>query len=180
MTKKHDNLAAQYTTAKARLDEADGDVRRVSRNRLAELMKLPEQQRFAHLEDSALTPQDRSTLRRGLAAQLVAAKSEIQLFRIPMIWLWGRLRYRLPAMLVTMVIASPLCVWGIMAWHNTAESHAFDQPLTLNWTLPSGEIQQTTVAAGHPIVIVHHWGMTSFVRHWIAGQGYATARVNIK
>ena len=173
-----DKLRAQYRAAKARLRAADDDVSRASRDRLVELMKLSERERFAHLEDPALTPQDRVLLRRSVAAAL--AKPRLQLFGhiLPSLsrrrFRWQSAIRKIPFAAIVIMVGT----WTTMVWLNTGQRISFNGPLTLDWTLPSGETGRNVIAAGDPVILVYHRYVSSFIRNWYPGQGYATAKVN--
>jgi len=173
------NLDAQYRAAQTRLGAADDAIRRASRDRLAVLMRLSDRERFEHLEDADLAPQDRAELRRSVAVKLTRPRPP--LFRlISTNWLRRRLRPRplIRVGLRTAAIAPP-CIWALMAWLHTGQLAAWDHPLSIVWTLPSGETVPRVLRPGAAVVLVHHRGLRSYIRYWLAGQGYATAEVNV-
>lgn len=177
MTDTLTTLKARYAQAQERLDTADDDVRQASRARLGELMKLPERQRFAHLDDPDLTPSDRSSLRRSMAAGLSPPRVRMN-WRPAINRVGRRLRRRLPTLAIAAISIAPLAVWGWMTWQNTGQQTvAYERPEKLNWTLPSGEVRQREVRAGELVVLVQHRS-GRVVRSWLPKQGYETAKID--
>ena len=138
MTNILNKFRAQYRAARARLRAADDDVRRASRDRLVELMKLSERERFAHFEDPALTPQDHSWLRRSIAAAL--PKPRMRLFgRILPGFLRRRLRLQyILAKSPVVAIVLMLGAWVMMSWLNTGELIAFNSSVKFRVDLSVG------------------------------------------
>jgi hypothetical protein len=178
MTNMRDKLQAQYRAAKARLRAADDDVSRASRDRLVELMKLSERERFAHLEDPALTPQDRSSLRRSVAAALPKPRTLLFGRLLPAFFRrrvrWQSILAKIPVAVVVLVIGT----WAMMSWLNAGERTAFDRTVTLMWTFPSGKVGRYSLTPADWVVVVHRPGLDSFYRRWYLGEGYATASAN--
>jgi hypothetical protein len=177
MSKKPTKLDVRYVNARARLDEADAAVRQASRAHLDELMKLPPRRRFAHLEDAALTSEDRKSLRRSLAALLPPPRVRLS-GRLPIRIAWHRLGRRLPALIISVLALAPVIVWAVMTWQNSGEMYPVGQPLRVEWHLPSGEIKPLVIASGRTVVLVHHPITGAYFRFWIKGQGYAKAKVH--
>lgn len=175
MTKEPSKLDARYQDAQARSKKAEQEIRRLSRDRLAELMKLPVRQQFAHLEDAALTAEDRTTLRRSVTATLPARKVRFRGRQRAIAWF--RLRARLSVVITIAMTVGPLGVWAAMTWLNTGQIYQFSGPLRVMWHYPSGEVRPGVIPAGVPVVLVQHMGIESYLRRWVSGQGYATAKL---
>ncbi|WP_454620446.1 hypothetical protein [Bradyrhizobium cenepequi] len=178
MTDKRRKMQGQYAGAKARLDQADEDVRRTSGRRLTELMDVPERQRLAHLGDPTLTPEDRASLLRSVAAKLPPPRARLFGRIIPAIQPSFRLRRRLIALIMAIVPIAPGLIWTAMSWKNTATMYMFQRPIRVEWHEPSGEPHPVIVAAGREVALIDHLSGRSHLRYWIAGQGYATAEFN--
>jgi len=178
-------LNARYEEGKKQLENAKEAVGRVSKNRLAELMKLPELERFRQLDDPDLTKPDRAKLRRSIAASLQHGKMALWALRGGSRWrqVTQWVRYRGTTAMTVAAVATPLCFLGAIAWKNTAEVIVLPAPIALDWKLPSGAQERTNLAAGDRLVIVSQSG-NDVARRWIKDQankdqGYATSRVNI-
>jgi hypothetical protein len=177
MTEKRSKLQAQYASTRARLHQADDDVRRTSRARLTELMNLPPGERLAHLRDPALTTEDSASLERSVAAQLSRPRSPA-VRHTSTNRLGIQLGCSLTSLAVNTVVMVPLCLWAALAWSNTATLYEVGQPLDVKWKYPSGAIRPYTIAPGVKVPLVHRWGTTSYFRYWVAGQGYLTAKAD--
>lgn len=178
MTNIFDKVHGQYRAARARLRAADDKVSRASRDRLVELMKLSERERFAQFEDPALTPQDRTWLRRSIAAAL--PKPRMRLFGC---LLSGFLRRRLRLQFIlakTPAAAAVLMLgaWGMMSWLNTGKLIAFNRSVSLEFTYPSGEVGRNALTPDMSVVAVHRPGLGTFYRIWYPEKGYATANAD--
>jgi len=178
-------LNARYEEGKKQLENAKEAVRRVSKNRLAELMKLPELERFRQLDDPDLTKPDRAKLRRSIAASLQHGKMKLLVLRGGFRWRrvarW--LRYRRATAMAVVLAAAPLCFLAAIAWKNTGEVIVLPAPMALDWKLPSGAAERTILAAGDRLVIVSQ-SSSEVARRWIKDeaikdQGYATSPVKI-
>lgn len=173
-------LNEQIAGAKKRLDDAENDVRRVSERRLGELMKRSESERFEALDDPDLTTADRAKLRRSIAASLRHGKMELFVlkggFRLRRVTQW--LRYRGPATIAIAAIAAPVCFLTALAWRNTGDIFVLPNAVTMDWTLPSGAIEQTALKNGDRLVVIRRSGQWHLVRRWIPKKGYATSQFN--
>jgi hypothetical protein len=178
MTNIFDKVHAQYRAARARLRAADDDVSRASRDRLVELMKLSERERFAQVDDPTLTPQDCTLLRRSIAATLPR----------PRMRLFGRLhpgffrrRLRLQFILAKIPVAATVVIlgtWATMSWLNTGELVALNRSVNLEWSFPAGAVGTYSLTPADWVVVVHRPGLSAFYRRWYPGKGYATANVD--
>lgn len=178
MTNIFDKVHAQYRAARARLRAADDKVSRASRDRLVELMKLSDRDRFSHFEDPALTPQDRAWLRRSIAAAL--PKPRMRLFGRVLPG-FVRRRLRLQFILAKSALAAAIvipCTWGVMSWLNTGKLIAFNRSVSLEFTYPSGEVGRNTLTPDMSVVAVHRPGLGTFYRIWYPEKGYATANAD--
>lgn len=178
MTDKRSELQGQYVSAKARLDQADKDLRRTSSSRLAELMNLPERQRFDHLGDPALTPEDRLSLISSVAAKMPPPRSRPFGGTIPAILPSYRFGRRVVALMMAIVPIAPVFLWAAMSWKNTATTYTFRRATRVEGLKPSGDLFPVVVAAGKEVALVNHLSRRSYLRYWLAGQGYATAEFN--
>jgi hypothetical protein len=178
MTDIFDKVHAQYRAARARLRAADDDVSRASRDRLVELMKLSDRERFVHFEDPALTPQDRAWLRRSIAAAL--PKPQMRLFGRVLPGFFRR-RLRLQFILAKTPVAAAVMIlgaWAMMSWLNTGELIAFNRAVNLEWSFPSGAVGTYSLTPADRVVVVHRPGLSTFYRRWYPGKGYATANAD--
>jgi hypothetical protein len=171
-------LNKQLAGAKKRLDDAENEIRRVSQRRLAALMRRSERERFEALDDPDLTTADRAKIRRSIAAGLCHGKTELLALRGGFRWrqLTQWLRYRGPATIAAAAIAAPMCFLTFIAWWNTGEVVVMPNILTLDWTLPSGAVEQKTHDLGDRLVVILRPGKSHVVRRWIPKQGYAISQ----
>jgi exonuclease VII large subunit len=177
MNERTKQVAKQFSAADKRLKNAEDAIRRVSKQRLFELMKVPERQRFEHLADANLTSADRNTLRRSLAVTFKHKKIRFPAlsgrFGTRRIANWLRRRW-FPVVIAT-VVAAPSVTFTLMAWRNTGDRIKLSKEITLDWKMPSGSIENQSYKSGDTLVIVRESGTRSVARRWIIGQGYATA-----
>jgi hypothetical protein len=178
-------LNDRYADSKRQLGKAEEAVRRVSKQRLAELMRLAERERFEQLDDPDLTKLDRAKLRRSIGASLQHGKMELWALRGGFRWrrLMHWFRYRGTMAMTVAAVATPLCVLAAIAWKNSGEVIVLPSPIALDWKLPSGAAERTILAAGDRLVIVSQAG-NDVARRWIKNQatkdqGYAISPVNI-
>jgi hypothetical protein len=174
----HVRLNEQLAGAKKRLDDAENEIRGVSERRLAELMKRSDRERFDELDSPDLTNSDRAKLRRAIAARLCLGKMELFVSRGGFWWprLTSWLRYRGATAVAVTAIAAPACFLTALAWRNTGEIFAVPNAVTMDWTLPSGGVEQTTLKIGDRLVVIPRSGKSHVVRRWIPKQGYATSQ----
>ena len=178
MNKLARSLSARFDAAESRVKAAEAEVRRASKSRLADLLKLPVKQRFQQLEDPVLTPQDRLKLRRSIEASLPRGRS----FRIPFArqgllrrskqWLRST-----PRLAVTIVAGSVPGLFVALAGKNTYQTTLLTEPLPLEWTLPNGSHELKAMLAGGNLAVRPVDSTSAVARRWIPGKGYATAPV---
>jgi hypothetical protein len=171
-------LNKQLSDARKRLEDAENKIRRVSQRRLAELMKRSARERFEALDDPDLTTADRANVRRSIAASLCHGKIQLFTLRGGFRWRWVTqwLRYRGPATIAVAAIAAPVCFLTVIAWRNTGEVVVMPSLLTLDWRMPSGALEQTTLNLGDRLVVIPRPGKSHVVRRWIPKQGYAISQ----
>lgn len=171
-------LNERLAGARKRLEHAENEVRRVSEQRLTELMNKSERERFEALDDPDLTKPDRAKLRRSIAASL--RRGRMKLFVVRGGFWWRRvsrwLRYRGPATVAVAAVVIPLCFLTAVAWRNTGEVFLVPNTGTMDWTLPSGAVEQTTLKIGDRLVVIRRSGKSHLVRRWIPEKGYATSQ----
>lgn len=174
-------LSARYKTAEERVEAAETEVERASARRLAELMKLPPQQRLKQIEDPILTAQDRLKLRRTMDAILNRGWRDALKFPTKSPFRRSRrwLRY-MPALVLLIATVAPLGMLAYRAWENTDQVVPLSEPIDLDWTLPSGTKQRKTMPAGGNLAIRPLTSTSAIARRWIEREGYATAEVNIR
>lgn len=182
MIERRKRLAARYAAAEQSVRQVEDRIRRVSEKRLMDLMKLSERERFEHLDDDRLALPDRAKLRQSIAVSLRSPKPQAPVWRGQALMrrTGNYLRRRLSITIAATIIVMPLGVLACMAWRNTGEVTVLQSPITVDWRLPTGEKLRGSIAVGYPLVIVSRSIGSSFARHWISGQGYATAPVNIE
>lgn len=177
MSERSKKVANQFSAADRRLKIAEDAIRRVSEQRLSELMKLPERKRFEHLEDASLSTAERNKLRRSIAVTLNRGKVKFALssgrFRMRRVANW--LSRRWFAVAIATVVAVPSVTFTFMAWRNTGDRIRLSKEVTLEWKMPSGSIENQSYKSGDTLVIVRESGTRSVARRWILGRGYATA-----
>jgi hypothetical protein len=174
-------LNARYADGKKQLEKAKEAVRLVSKQRLAELMKLPERQRFEQLDDPDLTKPDRTKLQQSIAATLQHRKLDFFISSGGLRWRgMGRwVRYRGPTAIAVLVVLAPLFSLTAIAWRNTPEMVIVPNPLTLDWKLPSGSMERTTLRVGDRLALFRQSGTSALARRWIDKTGYATSPVDL-
>ena len=174
-------LNARYEDAKKRREQAEETVRRLSKQRLAELMKLPDRRRFEQLNNPDLTKPDRTKLQQSIAASLQHGKLDFFKSRGSLQWrgMSRWLRYRGTTAIVVVVVLVPLCALTAMAWRNTPEMVTVPNALTLDWKLPSGVLERTTLHVGDRLALFRQSGTSALARRWIEKTGYATSPVDL-
>lgn len=177
MTTKRAELDRKYVAAGDRLKAADEQVRRASRAHLSKLMRLPDRERLQHMEDATLTKEDRTALRRSIAARLPGHRNR---FLRPRRRLnWSGIARRLPAIAIVVATLAPIVVWALLAWLNTGEIFTTMQTNHIEWQLPDGKTTLQTLLPGERYVLVRHAVMQGYFRSWRVREGYATATVNV-
>lgn len=171
-------LNARIAAGKNRLQDAENEIERISRRRLAELMKLSERERFEQLDDPDLTQPDRTKLRRSIAAGLRHGKLQILVFRghfrLRRVLHWVRYRGLTTAAVAAIVV--PIFLLSAIARSNTGQVFVLPNAVSLDWTLPSGAKEKTSLHVGDRLVIISRSGTPYLVRRWIQNQGYATSQ----
>jgi hypothetical protein len=171
-------LNARIAGGKTRLQDAENEIKRISERRLAELMKRSERVRFEQLDDPDLTKPDRAKLRRSIAAGLRHGKLEILVFRGHFRWrrVLHWLRYRGLTTVVAAAIVVPIILLMVIARSNTGQVFVVPNAVTLDWKLPSGAKEKTSLHVGDRLVVISSSGTSHVVRRWIKNQGYATSQ----
>jgi hypothetical protein len=171
-------LNEQLAGAKKRLDDAENEIRRVSKQCLTELLKKSERERFEALDDPDLTRPDRAKLRRSIAASLRRGRMKLFVARGGFWWRWVSrwLRYRGPATIAVAAVVIPLCFLTAVARRNTGEVILVPNAITMDWTLPSGAVEQMALKIGDRLVVIPRPGKSHVVRRWIPKQGYAISQ----
>ena len=145
-----------------------------SKKRLDELLGLPLGERFGHLDDQALTPADRTTLRRSMMARL-KHRPGAQLRE------WGARRRRGARLLVRRALLRP-ALWLILvlggAWFALAWSHTptIAYSTVAQMTSLYGPQGLVTSSYSFPpmtsIPIVRMTDERALVRVWSTGEGF--------
>lgn len=146
----------QVTQARRAADAIVARNRAASEARLKTLLRLAPAERFAHLDDSELRPEQRTALRRSLRRHLPRFGR-----RLPRLWP-RRARVRnwtssLLRALLTFEISVPVLlaiVWAIMAWHNT--THWMHLTHAVRFDVERGDGQSETYTAGPGKTIVRY------------------------
>ena len=144
-----------------------------SKERLGELLRLLPRQRFDHLDDKALTPADRTALRRSVMATLRHR---------PGAWLlggWMRLRRRAgvsfkrallhPALWLVLGLGG---AWFAMAWSHTPRMAYSEVAQPVDLYGPQGFVTSYTFPPKTLIAIQQMTNDQALVRIWLPGQGY--------
>ena len=145
-----------------------------SKKRLDELLALPLGERFAHLDDKALTPADRTTLRRSMMAKLKHRPGA----RLREWWARRRRAARLgfrrlllrPALWLILVLGG---AWFALAWSHTPTIGYSTVARTTDLYGPQGLVASSyTFPPMTSIPIVRMTDKQALVRVWMPGEGF--------
>lgn len=169
------------TLHQARQDalDAERDVDQVSRAHLATLMASPARYRMAHLNDSELTPADRTELANSVRSALpVSLWLKFPRWELP--GLTWRLRLACGYKSIVTLTALVVCaVFAAIAWHNTGvRIVGSDVSWIVDWHLPDGTTLHGAWQARMPAVAMRAEHGKVVLRHWLNGRGYATTEVD--
>lgn len=145
-----------------------------SKKRLDELLGLPLGERFGHLDDQALTPADRTTLRRSLMARL-KHRPGARLRE------WGARRRRAARLLVRRALLRPALwlilvlggAWFALAWSHTPTIAYSTVAQTTSLHGPQGLVALSyTFPPMSSIPVVRMTDEQALVRVWSTGEGF--------
>jgi hypothetical protein len=181
VTSRLATLKARLSAARAEADAAEGEVRRASARRLAELRRLPDSKALvAGLKDPALTPQDREQLARTIAEQLPGRAR-----RLPQrIWqrIFSVLRhmgYRWRGLTSIAVLTAVVAAFFLIAASRSGrEITSFDTTVRLTFTFPNGVNGTWEFPANYPFVVTDRSPAVVRLRFWNKDYGYGVADIN--
>jgi hypothetical protein len=145
-----------------------------SKKRLDELLGLPLGERFGHLDDQALTPADRTTLRRSMMARL-RHRPGARLRE------WGARRRRAARLLVRQALLRPALwlflvlggAWFALAWSHTPTIAYSTVAQTTSLYGPQGVVASSYIFPPmSSIPVVRMTDEQALVRVWSTGEGF--------
>src|ERR1019366_1811447 len=168
-----------FLQAQRDVANAENEVVEISRGHLATLLALPPRTWLSHLADLELTPSDKSALEtsvrallpRSTAAKLLACNPAGTLRRL-LQWCG----YKCMASIVVLAVCG---LTAGTAWRNTGERVIVsNETWWVDWNLPDGSNLHGGWKAGSPAIAMRPRNGRVVLRHWLAGQGYATTEVD--
>lgn len=172
MAKVPRSLDAIYANAKRRLAASVRDVDRLSKQRFAELMKLPASSRIGHLTDPTLTSNDALQLTRSLQSSV----SSRRVYGVPLsvrimgVFRWlclGRIFSPTP-----LFFLSVAAIYSGIIWSNTAHLVAISRPIDFALKYSDGSGGPRRMETRFLWQLLSIAGEHARIRLWIPGQGY--------